>query len=136
MRLQTVSKPETIVLMSASGRTSIAAVIQLQGKRLETARQFRCLLGALFGLIVADGVITIFLIERGLATEFNPFLADTVGGPVFMPLKMVGAAIGVHILWRAYRERPRLAGTCSMCLVAFYTLVVYWNAFLSVVAQV
>src|SRR3972149_11585313 len=75
-----------------------------------TAYQMRLLLGSLFALVVADGLITSFLVQSDLAREWNPFLQRLVGGQQFMMVKMVGAAAIVFLLWSMYRRGAGLAG--------------------------
>ena len=41
-------------------------------------RRIRCLLGTVFSLVVADGLISNFLVTHGLAREWNPYLQTLV----------------------------------------------------------
>ncbi len=54
----------------------------------------RVVLGALFAAVVADGLITKFLVHIGLAREANPFLSYWVGQDAFLVFKLVGAFLG------------------------------------------
>ena len=101
-----------------------------------TAYQMRLLLGSLFALVVADGLITSFLVQFDLAWEGNPFLQGLVGGQYFMTVKVVGAAAIVFLLWSTYRRRPALAAITTIAGVTFYTVVVYWNIFSFIVSQI
>src|SRR3989304_8203727 len=83
-----------------------------------TAYQMRLLLGSLFALVVAHGLITSFLVQYDLAREWNPFLQRLVGGQQFMMVKMVGAAAIVFLLWSMYRRRPALAAITAVCKTA------------------
>ena len=86
------------------------------------------LLGLLILLNIADGVLTHFLVERGLAREGNPFLLRMVGEPGFMIIKVVGVIICALILWDVYRRRPKLAFVSTSCFVVSYTVIVIWNS--------
>ena len=54
-------------------------------------RQIKYLLGALFALVVADGILTNFLITEGLGREWNPFLQSLAGKESFLFIKITGA---------------------------------------------
>jgi len=86
------------------------------------------LLGLLILLNIADGVLTHFLVERGMARESNPFLLRIVGEPGFMIIKVVGVILCALILWDVYRRRPKLALVSTSCFVVSYTAVVIWNS--------
>ena len=94
-----------------------------------TAQRMRYMLYVLFGLIVADGILSDFLISQNLGRESNPFLQTLVGGEQFLLLKVCGALVIMLILWNIYTRHPRLAFTSSLCFIAFYTVIVYWNIF-------
>lgn len=94
-----------------------------------TAHRMRYMLYVLFGLIVADGILSDFLISQNLGWESNPFLQTLVGGEQFLLLKVCGALLVMLILWNIYTRRPRLAFTSSLCFITLYTVVVYWNIF-------
>ena len=94
-----------------------------------TARRMRYMLYVLFGLIVADGILSDFLVSQNLGWESNPFLQTLVGGEQFLLLKVCGALVIMLILWNIYTRHPRLAFTSSLLFVLFYTVVVYWNIF-------
>ena len=53
----------------------------------------RILLGTLVAAIVADGVITKFLVLNRLATEGNPFLQFWVGEDAFLVIKLLGGLL-------------------------------------------
>ncbi|MBI2853744.1 MAG: hypothetical protein HYX87_02335 [Chloroflexi bacterium] len=92
-----------------------------------TGNTMRLLLGIMFVLVVADGLITSFLVHNDLARELNPFLRSIVDGPLFIPIKAVGALVSVLIMWHVYRRQPRVALTSSLGLIVAYTGLVYWN---------
>ena len=85
------------------------------------------LLGLLAGFVVADGILTRFLVGNGLAREGNPLLVPIVGESNFLVLKVVGAILCVLLLWDIYRRLPRLAVISTSCFVVFYAAIVFWN---------
>ena len=103
---------------------------------LATVRQTRCLLGAMFALVVADGLISNFLMTHGLGREWNPLLRAFVGGENFLLIKVAGAFLSALILWDIYKKRPQVAAIGSLCMVVFYTGIVYWNLFAFFITQV
>jgi len=81
----------------------------------------------LFSLVVADGVITEFVISQHLARESNPFLAEWVGDRGFLVLKAGGAALAIFILRDVSKRHYRLALTSTCVFVLVYTAIVFWN---------
>ena len=65
-------------------------------------------------LIVADGLITHYLIKHGLGREGNPFLQNFVGEQTFLVIKVAGALLCALILWDIYKRRPKMAMMSSM----------------------
>ncbi len=63
--------------------------------------RIRHLLTTLVVLIVADGVISNFLIRHGLAQEGNPFLQTLVGKESFLVIKVLGA-LRAHLSYGIY----------------------------------
>ncbi len=96
-------------------------------RRFATISQMRVLLGALFALVIADGVITSFLLQHGLGREGNPFLETLVGESDFLTTNVAGAFLSALLLWNVYKKRPRAAMAVSLCIVVVYTAIVYWN---------
>ena len=90
-------------------------------------RRIEYLLGTLLSLVVADGLITQFLIKNGLGREGNPLLKVLVTENDFLVIKMCGAIICVLILWNIARRLPRLIFIFSACVVGLYTALVFWN---------
>jgi hypothetical protein len=78
--------------------------------------------------VVADGLLTQFLIDGGLAREGNPFLQPLVGDVGFIILKVAGALLCAFILWDIYRRFPRVAVIATWCFVAGYGVIVLWNS--------
>ncbi len=85
------------------------------------------LLGLLAGFVVADGLLTYFLVGNGFAREGNPLLEPIVGETNFLVLKVVGAILSVLILWDIYRRFPKLALISTSCFVVAYGAIVAWN---------
>ncbi|MDD5127711.1 MAG: DUF5658 family protein [Dehalococcoidales bacterium] len=85
------------------------------------------LLGLLVAFVIADGLITEFLINGGIAREGNPLLEEWVGKQGFILLKVVGSLACAYILWDIYRRFPRVALVSASCFVVAYGLIVLWN---------
>jgi hypothetical protein len=81
----------------------------------------------LIGLVVADGLITEFLVENRFASEGNPFLERWVGSDAFLILKTAGAILAALILWDIGRRYPRLATVAASIFVLGYAVIVFWN---------
>lgn len=82
---------------------------------------------SLFALVLADGVITEYLITQGLASEGNLLLAPLIGTSVFLPLKAAGAALVIFVLWDISTHHPRISLAASCCSVVLYSAIVFWN---------
>ena len=96
--------------------------------RIES-RTVRYLLYALFGVIVADGLITQFLVAGGHGSEANPFLRAWVGHGWFLVIKVGGAFLATLLLWINYNKKPRAVYTITVVFLVFYTVIVFWNLF-------
>ena len=96
--------------------------------RIES-RTVRYLLYALFGVVVADGLITQFLVTGGHGVEANPFLRAWVGHGWFLVIKVGGAFLATLLLWINYNKKPRAVYTITVVFLVFYTVVVFWNLF-------
>ncbi len=92
-----------------------------------STRRFICLLGTLVALVVADGLLSQFLVGSGLGTESNPFLMGWVSDSGFLYLKLAGALLCALILWDIYKSWSRLAILATSVFVMLYTGIVYWN---------
>ena len=90
-------------------------------------RRIEYLLGTLLSLVVADGLISQFLIKSGIGQEGNPFLRVLVAEGNFLIVKMCGAIICVLILWNMAKRLPGLVFIVSSCLVGLYTAILFWN---------
>jgi len=94
--------------------------------RIES-RTVRYTFYALFWIIVADGLITQFLVKGGHGVEANPFLKAWVSQESFLALKVAAAFLATLLLWIKYKAQPRLVYTITLIFLAFYTAVVFWN---------
>jgi hypothetical protein len=99
--------------------------------RIES-RTVRYTLYVLFGIIVADGLLSQFLVTGGYGVEANPLLAPLVGGESFLAIKISAAFLATLLLWIKYNTRPRLVYTITVVALGFYTTIVYWNLFVFV----
>ena len=90
-------------------------------------RRIEYLLGTLLSLVVADGLISQFLIESGIGQEGNLLLKNLVAEGSFLIIKMCGAIICVLILWNMAKRVPKLVLIVSVSFVAIYTAILFWN---------
>ena len=95
--------------------------------RLLHSLRFRYVLLLLVSLILADGVITEYLIDSGLAWESNPFLRGPLANGSFMLVKTIGCLLVVLLMVNIYRQQPKWAVVASWIFVFVYTGIVYWN---------
>lgn len=93
-------------------------------------RNLMLLWGALFSLVVTDGIVTQYLITHGIAWELNPFLSHFIDDNTFILAKAVGVFLAISILWDISKRNYRIALATSSFFVMFYTLVVLWNTYL------
>jgi hypothetical protein len=93
-------------------------------------------LAALIALVVADGLITRFLVRQGLGQEVNPFIKALAGETHFVVIKVLGALLCALILWDIYRRRPKLALISSWCFAVAYAGIVLWNLGIFFISQV
>ena len=93
------------------------------------SRTVRYTLYVLFGIIVADGLLTQFLVTGGYGLEANALLISWVGQDSFLAIKISGAFLATLLLWIKYNARPRLVYTITVVALGFYTAIVYWNLF-------
>ena len=91
------------------------------------SREIKFILATLVALVVADGILSQFLIRYGLAREGNPFLQTFVEQSNFPLIKLAAALLCALILWDIYKTRPRIAIASSLSFVGLYTVLVYWN---------
>jgi len=96
------------------------------------SRTVRYTLYVLFGIIVADGLLSQFLVTGGYGSEINPFLMSLVGQESFLGIKISGAFLATLMLWIKYNASPRLVYTITVVALGLYTTIVYWNLFVFV----
>ncbi len=101
--------------------------------RIES-QTIRFMFYTLFCLIVADGLITRFLVTNGHAAEINPFLQAWVGQDLFLAIKVSGAFLATLFLWLKYNTMPKAIYITTALFLAFYTGVIFWNLFAFIVA--
>jgi hypothetical protein len=99
-------------------------------------KRIEYLLGSLLALVVADGIISQFLIEEGLGREGNPLLKTIATDSDFLIIKMCGAVMSVIILWNMARRNPKLVSISSTIFVLFYTAILFWNLSIYIVSIV
>ena len=99
-------------------------------------RRIRLLLGVLVGLVVADGLLSKFLITNRFAREGNPLLEVWVGENVFLVIKLVAAFLVAFVLWDIYKRYPRLSMVSTICFVIAYTALVFWSLYVYFLAHV
>ena len=98
-------------------------------------RTMRFMLYTLFCLIVADGLITQFLVTNGHASEVNPFLQTWVGQDLFLAIKISGAFLATLLLWIKYNTETKSVYRITAVFLAFYTSIVFWNLFVCLTSQ-
>ncbi len=89
--------------------------------------QIRILLGSLFAAIVADGIITRFLVHNGFAKEGNPFLIYWVIEDKLLSIKILGGLLAALYLWSVYRRHPKLSICFSSIFLTGYIFIICWN---------
>ncbi len=99
-------------------------------------RLLRLLLGTLIALVVSDGIISEFLITNGTAREGNPFLHMWVSDNMFLPIKLLGVFLASVSLWYVYRNNAKLSLICAVFFVVLYTVIVFWNLYITLCAPV
>jgi Domain of unknown function (DUF5658) len=85
------------------------------------------MLGALFGLSLADAVLTRFIISQGIGFEANPWIRSLASTDSLILIKALGTLLAVALLWLLYKRRPRLVQGVTVGAVCYYTLIVFWN---------
>lgn len=81
----------------------------------------------MIALVVADGVISRYLITAGLAQEGNPFMRVWISRDTFLYLKLGGAFLAAFILWRVSRSFPHTSFCIALFFVVVYTVLVLWS---------
>jgi hypothetical protein len=94
--------------------------------RIES-RTVRYTLYTLFFIIVADGLITQFLVTGGYGSETNPFMRAWLSHGGFLAIKVSSAFLATLLLWIKYNVKPRLVYAITVVFLVFYTIIVFWN---------
>jgi hypothetical protein len=89
--------------------------------------QIRILIGALFAAIVADGIITRYLVHNGFAQEGNPFMVYWVVEDKLLSVKILGGLLAALYLWSIHRRFPKLSIIFTSVFLTGYLLIVCWN---------
>ena len=110
--------------------------MKLIGAYFAGSRGMKYILLSLVMLVVADGLISQFLMKHGLGREGNPFLQAFVNGGEFLLLKVVGALLSALILWDIYKSRPKVGFVSSLVFMVLYTGIVLWNLIVFFITQV
>ncbi len=87
------------------------------------------MLYTLFCLIIADGLLTNFLVTNGHGLEVNPFLQAWVGKDIFLAIKVSGAFLATLLLWIKYNRQAKLIYGITTVFLVLYTGIVFWNLF-------
>lgn len=90
-------------------------------------KYFYLLLVLLVGLVVADGLVTRFVIKNSLGAEANPFLQEWVQSDSLLIIKLAGSIIAALILWRFYRRSQKTGWILTSIFVAVYSILIIWN---------
>jgi hypothetical protein len=98
-------------------------------------REARYLLLLLGSLVIADGLISNYIVNNGLGKEGNPFLQDIVGQTSFIFIKSAGAIIGGLLLWRVFRKHHRLGWASIVFYIVIYTSILWLNLATWFIAQ-
>jgi hypothetical protein len=101
--------------------------LALERSQLSNKRAIKWVLAALVVLVVADGVLTNELIDRGIAREGNPFLQQLAGTGGLIAIKAAGAFACALILWDIYRKWPSMGVFGAYGASLFYLIIVVWN---------
>ncbi len=104
-------------------------VLKIPGHLRVESRTVRFMLYTLFSLIVADGLITKYLVVNGHALELNPFLRTWAAQELFVAIKVSGAFLATLFLWLKYNSKPKLIYTVTVLSLIFYTAIIFWNLF-------
>ena len=89
--------------------------------------QIRILLGSLFAVIIADGIITNYLVQGKFAREGNPFLEYWVVEDKMLLIKILGGLLAALYLWNIYRRHPKIAVLFSSLFLLSYIVIISWN---------
>ena len=87
-------------------------------------------------LSIADGLISRFMVINRFGVEANPFLQSWVSEEKFIFIKSLGALLAALLLWDIHKQNARLAHISTVFFVVAYSLIVFWNLMVFVIAHV
>ena len=105
------------------------SIAKLKKQLSLTIVRFHYLLLLLIAAVIADGLITEFLVNYGIGKELNPFLRNFVADGNLILVKIIGALLSALILEHIYRRQPKMAVVTTYFFVAVYGGLIYWNIF-------
>jgi hypothetical protein len=89
--------------------------------------RFPFVLLMLLSLVMADGIITEFVVSTGMSIESNPLMRVCLSEGNILSVKVCGGILSALVLWDIHRKNQRLAEITSLIFIALYTVIVYWN---------
>lgn len=89
--------------------------------------QIRILIGSLFAAIVADGIITMYLVHNGFALEGNPVVEQWLVEDKLLSVKILGGLLAAFYLWSVYRKHPKLSIIFTSIFLVGYLFIICWN---------
>jgi hypothetical protein len=101
--------------------------IHLRIKESNKDKYFYLLLTLMVVLVVADGMVTRFVIKNRLGAEGNVFLQDWVQSDSILILKLVGSSLAALILWRLYLKSHKMGWILTSFFASAYLLIIIWN---------
>jgi Domain of unknown function (DUF5658) len=101
--------------------------INLRVKETNKDKYFYLLLTILVVLVVADGLITRFIINNRLGAEANVFLQSWVQSDSILIIKLVGSVLAALILWRLYLRNHKTGWILTSFFASAYFLIIIWN---------
>ena len=96
----------------------------------------RLLLVILIVLVVADGLISRFMVINRFGVEANPFLQSWVSEEKFIFIKSLGALLAALLLRDIHKQNARLAHISTVFFVIAYSMIVFWNLIVFFIAHV
>lgn len=103
---------------------------------LHSNRKMIGLLVILVGLVLADGLLSQFLVSQGLGQEANRLVASWITRKEFLLVKTMAGITCAAILWDTYKRKPRLTWVTSSVLVTAYCGILFWNLFVFLTASI
>lgn len=94
---------------------------------MSNMRQARYLLCLLCSLVVADAIVSNFIVRNGLGAEGNPFIQSVVGQASFVFLKLSAACFSSIILWKVFKRHQGLGLVSIVLFVVLFTAIIWWN---------